>query len=80
MVDLRDNSNLSPRNIIKPTTDWLSVEEYQRLEDAKKKMQAEVDELLLVDFKVDRNQNLVRRREYNLTNLRPAVLDDMQAL
>jgi hypothetical protein len=55
MVDLRDNSNLSPRNIIKPTTDWLSVEEYQRLEDAKKKMQAEVDELLLVYFKVDRN-------------------------
>jgi hypothetical protein len=50
-------------------------------------MQAEVDELLLVDFKVDRNQNLVRRREYNLTNLRPATLEptisksnDMQAL
>jgi hypothetical protein len=112
MVGPRDNSNLSPSNIIKPTTDglsvWvgprdnfdpspsniikstmdgLSVEEYQRLEEAKNKMQAEVDELFFADFKVDLNQKLVREREYNLANLRPAVLeptisksDDIQAL
>jgi hypothetical protein len=87
MADPRDNSNISPRNIIKPTMDCLSVEEYQRLEDTRKKMQAEVDELFFVDFKVDRNLNVIRQREYNLTNLRPAALEptvstsnDMQAL
>jgi hypothetical protein len=36
MIGPRDNFDLSPSNIIKPTTDDLSVEEYQRLEDARK--------------------------------------------
>jgi hypothetical protein len=53
MAGLKDNFNVSPSNIIKSTMDNLSVEEYQRLEDAGTKMQAELDELFLVDFKVD---------------------------
>jgi hypothetical protein len=32
MVGSKDNSDVSPNNIIKPTTDDLSVEEYQARE------------------------------------------------
>jgi hypothetical protein len=44
MAGSKDNSNVSPSNIIKPTTDDLSIEEYQKLEDIGKKIHAEVDE------------------------------------
>jgi hypothetical protein len=71
----KDNSDVSPSNIIKWATDDLSVEEYQKLEDVTKKMQVELDERFLADFKVDRNQKLVRQRECNPTNLRPATLE-----
>jgi hypothetical protein len=50
-------------------------------------MQAELDELFLVDFKVDRNQKLVQQREYNQENICPTAIrpvvsksDDIQAL
>jgi hypothetical protein len=74
MASSKDNSDVSPNNIIKTTTDDLSVKEYQRLEDVRKKMLAELDELFLVDFKVDRNQKLIRLREYNLASLRPTTI------
>jgi hypothetical protein len=51
MVGSNDNFDVCPSNIIKPTTDDLSVEEYLRLEGATKKMQVELDELFLAGFK-----------------------------
>jgi hypothetical protein len=60
MADPRDNSDLSPSSIIKLTTDSLYVEEYQMLEDARKRMQAKLDEMFLDDFKVVWNKKLVR--------------------
>jgi hypothetical protein len=48
---------------------------------------SELDELFLADFKVNRNQKLIRQREYNLMNLLPTALeptisksDDIHAL
>jgi hypothetical protein len=74
MASSKDNSDVSPNNIIKPTTNDLSVKEYQRLEDARKMMLAELDDLFLADFKVDRNQKLIRLREYNLVSLCPTTI------
>jgi hypothetical protein len=56
MSGMKYNSDVSPRNIIKLATDDMSVEEYQKLEDVKKKTQAEVDEKFLDYFKVDQNR------------------------
>jgi hypothetical protein len=71
MAGSRDNSDVSPSNIIKPTMDNLSIEECWRLEDAKKKMQAKLDDLFLADFKVEETISLSNRGS---TTLRVFVL------
>jgi hypothetical protein len=52
-----------------------------------KKLQTQLDELFLANFKVDRNHKPIRQREYNLVNLRRATIepnlskpDNIQAL
>jgi hypothetical protein len=69
MAGSKDNSDISHSNIIKLTTDYLLVEEHQKLEDARKKMLAKVNAKFLAGFKVDRHEKLVRQRECYQVNL-----------
>lgn len=87
MISSKDNSDISLSNIIESTIENLLAEEFEKLEDVRKKVLAEIDAKFLADFKVDQHQKLVRQKKCDLTSLRPAVLtpnvskfDDVHAL
>jgi hypothetical protein len=44
------------------------------MKDIRKKLLVEINAKFLADFKVDRHQKLIRRRECDLSSLRPAAL------
>jgi hypothetical protein len=59
MVSSKDNSDVSPNNIIKPTMETLSVEDQQEFEEHKEQVIKEAQAKFLTNFKVDRNHKVV---------------------
>jgi hypothetical protein len=73
MVGSKDNSYVSPSNIMEPTMETLSAEDQQEFEEHKEQLITEAHVKFLANFKVDRNHKVVRRRMTDLASLRPAA-------
>jgi hypothetical protein len=57
----RDSSEVSPSNIIDPTWEILSVDEHLQFEEHKEQLIQEARAKFLANFKVDRNNKVVRQ-------------------
>jgi hypothetical protein len=71
MAGSRDSSDISPSNIIEPTWETLSTDEQLQFEEHKEQMIQEAKEKFLANFKVDRNNKVVRHRATDPASLRP---------
>jgi hypothetical protein len=71
MAGSRDSSNISPSNIIEPTWETLPVDEQLQFEEHKEHMIQEAKAKFLANFKVDRNNKVVRHRVTDAASLRP---------
>jgi hypothetical protein len=71
MAGSRDSSDISPSNIIEPTWETLSADEQLQFEEHKEHMIQEAKAKFLADFKVDRNNKVVRHRATNPASLQP---------
>jgi hypothetical protein len=70
MAGSKDSSEVSTRNIIKPTWETLPVEEQLLFEEHQEKLIQEAKAKFLADFKVDRNNKVVRQQAIDLASLR----------
>jgi hypothetical protein len=59
MASSRDNSDVSPSNIIEPTWETLPAEEQFQFEEHKEQLIQEARKKFLANFKVDRNNKVV---------------------
>jgi hypothetical protein len=57
MAGSRDNSDVSPSNIIEPTWETLSVDEQLQFKEHKEQLIHEAKAKFLANFKVDMNNN-----------------------
>jgi hypothetical protein len=57
----RDSSEVSPNNIIEPTWETLPADEQLQFEEHKEKVIQEAKARFLANFKVDRNNKVVRQ-------------------
>jgi hypothetical protein len=73
MAGSRDNSNVSPSNIIEPTWETLPADEQVQFEEHKEQLIQEAKAKFLANFKVDRNNKVVRQRATDLAALRPTT-------
>jgi hypothetical protein len=73
MAGSRDNSDVSPNNIIEPTWETLPAEEQLQFEEHKEQLIQEAKEKFLANFKMDRNNKVVRQRATDLASLRPTA-------
>jgi hypothetical protein len=73
MVGSRDNSNVSPSNIIEPTWETLPADEQLQFEEHKEQLIQEAKTKFLANFKVDRNNKVVRQWAIDLVVLRPTT-------
>ena len=73
MASSRDNSDVSPNNIIEPTWETLSADEQYQFEEHKEQLIQEAKMKFLANFKFDRNNKVVRQRATDLASLRPAM-------
>jgi hypothetical protein len=73
MVDLKDSSDISTGNIIEPTWETLLVDKQLQFEEHKKQLIQEAKAKFLANFKVDRNNKVVRQRVTDLAVLRPTT-------
>jgi hypothetical protein len=71
MAGSRDSSEVSLSNIIGPTWETLPAEEQLQFEEHKEQMIQEAQAKFLANFKVDRNNKVVRYQATNLASLRP---------
>jgi hypothetical protein len=71
MAGSRDSSDISPSNIIEPTWDTLSADEQLQFEEHKEQMIQEAKARFLANFKVDKNNKVVRHRATDPASLRP---------
>jgi hypothetical protein len=71
MAGSRDSSEVSPSNIIEPTWETLSADEQLQFEEHKEQMIQEAKAKFLANFKVDRNNKVVRHRAMDPASLRP---------
>jgi hypothetical protein len=62
MASSRDSSDISPSNIIEPTWETLPADEQLQFEEHKEQMIQEAKAKFLANFKVDRNNKVVRHR------------------
>jgi hypothetical protein len=62
MASSRDSSEVSPSNIIEPTWKTLPADEQLQFEEHKEQMIQEAKSRFLANFKVDRNNKVVRHR------------------
>jgi hypothetical protein len=69
MADSKDSSDVSTSNIIKSTWETLSAEEQLMFEERQKQLIQEAKAKFLADFKVDRNNKVVRQRATDLASL-----------
>jgi hypothetical protein len=76
MAGSKDQTEVSPSNIIKPTLESLSVEDQRRFENYIKQRQAqeheEAKEKYQAHFKVDRHHMIVQQMEIEITFLLPS--------
>jgi hypothetical protein len=73
MVGLKDSSDISTGNIIEPTWETLLVDKQLQFEEHKKQLIQEAKAKFLANFKVDRNNKVVRQRVTDLAVLRPTT-------
>jgi hypothetical protein len=73
MAGSRDNSDVSPSNIIEPTWETLSADEHHQFEEHKEQLIQEAKVKFLTNFKVDRNNKAVQQRATDLASLRPTM-------
>jgi hypothetical protein len=71
MAGSRDSSDISPSNIIEPTWETLPANELLQFEEHKEQMIQEAKAKFLANFKVDRNNKVVRHRATDPASLRP---------
>jgi hypothetical protein len=71
MAGSRVSSEVSPSNIIEPTWETLSADEQLQFEEHKERMIQEAKAKFLANFKVDRNNKVVRQRATDPASLRP---------
>jgi hypothetical protein len=60
MAGLRDNSEVSPSNIIEPTWETLSADEQLHFKEHKEQLIQDAKAKFLANFNVDRNNKVVR--------------------
>jgi hypothetical protein len=73
MAGSRDSSDVSPSNIIEPTWETLPADEQLQFEEHKEHLIQEAKAKFLDNFKVDKNNKVVRQRATDLASLRPTV-------
>jgi hypothetical protein len=71
MAGSRDSSEVSPSNIIEPTWETLPVDEQLQFEEHKEQMIQEAKAKFLANFKVDRNNKVIRHRAMDPASLQP---------
>jgi hypothetical protein len=71
MAGSRDSSDISPSNIIEPTWETLPADEQLQFEEHKEQMIQEAKAKFLANFKVDRNNKVIRHRATDPASLRP---------
>jgi hypothetical protein len=71
MAGSRDNSKVSPSNIIEPTWETLPADEQLQFEEHKEQLIQEAKAKFLANFKVDKNNKVVRQRATDPASLRP---------
>jgi hypothetical protein len=71
MAGSRDSSEVSPSNIIEPTWETLPADEQLQFEEHKEQLIQEAKAKFLANFKVDRNNKVVRQRATDPALLRP---------
>jgi hypothetical protein len=69
MASSRDSSNVSPSNIIEPTWETLTADEQLQFEEHKEHLIQEAKAKFLTNFKVDKNNKVVRQRATDLALL-----------
>jgi hypothetical protein len=69
MASSRDNSVVSPSNIIEPTWETLPADEQLQFEEHKEQLIQEEKTKFLANFKVDRNNKVVRQQTTDLASL-----------
>jgi hypothetical protein len=74
MAGSKDSSEVSTSNIIKPTWETLPAEEQLLFEERQEQLIQEAKAKFLADFKVDRNNKVVRQRATDLASLRPTTI------
>jgi DNA replication initiation complex subunit (GINS family) len=62
MAGSRDSSDIFPSNIIEPTWETLLADEQLQFEEHKEQMIQEAKAKFLANFKVDKNNKVVRHR------------------
>jgi hypothetical protein len=73
MAGSRDSSDVSPNNIIEPTWETLSADEQLQFEVHKEQLIQEAKAKFLANFKVNRNNKVIRQRTTDLALLRPVT-------
>jgi hypothetical protein len=71
MAGSRDSSDISLSNIIEPTWETLPADEQLQFEEHKERMIQEAKAKFLANFKVDRNNKVVRHRATDSASLQP---------
>jgi hypothetical protein len=72
-ADSKDSSDVSYSNIIEPTWETLPAEELLEFEEHREQLIKEAKAKFLANFKVDRNNKVVRQRATDLASLQPTV-------
>jgi hypothetical protein len=73
MAGSKDRSDVSANNIIKPTWETMPAEEQVLFEERQEQLIQEAKAKFLADFKVDKNNKVVRLWATYLTSLEPAT-------
>jgi hypothetical protein len=73
MAGSKDSFDISPSNIIKPTWETLLAEEQLEFEEHQEQLIKEAKAKFLANFKVDRNNKIVRQWTTDLASLRPTT-------
>jgi hypothetical protein len=71
MAGSRDSSEVSPSNIIEPTWKTLPADEQLQFKERKEQLIQEAKAKFLANFKVDRNNKVIRQRGTDPALLRP---------
>jgi hypothetical protein len=74
MAGSKDSSEVSTSNIITPTWETLPTEKQLMFEERHEQLIQEAKAKFLADFKVDRNNKVIRQRATDLASLRPTTI------